>query len=65
MANRFGRFWAKGKLLIDGVRVMQQRGVFALLRRYAIPVGVIGLMLFLACLVLRSVEWRSMVFGFV
>jgi hypothetical protein len=41
MANRFGRFWAKGKLLIDGVRVMQQRGVFALLRRYAIPVGVI------------------------
>jgi hypothetical protein len=53
MANRCGRFWAKGKLLIDGIRAMQQRGVFVLLRGYVIPVGVIGLML---C---------SIVFGFV
>jgi hypothetical protein len=45
MANRFGRFWAKGKMLIARMRTMQQRGVFVLLRRHVILVGGIGLML--------------------
>lgn len=53
MANRFDRFWAKRRLLIDGIRAMQQHRVFVLLRRYVIAVGVIGLIL---C---------SIVFGFV
>jgi hypothetical protein len=47
---------------------MQRRGVFALLRRYVVRLAllfVVGLMLWLAWFIPRSVEWRSTISRFV
>jgi hypothetical protein len=55
MANRFGRFWAKGKMLIDRMRAMQ---VFVPLRRYIIPMGVVGLVL---CSIVFGVVQKNLV----
>jgi hypothetical protein len=60
--DRFLRFWFQGGLFVDSVHAMQRRGVFALLHRYAVPLAlllVIGLMLWLAWFIPRSIAWRS------
>ena len=66
--ERFIRVWFKGGLFIDGMHVMQRRGVFVLLRRCAFPLVLlssVGLMLWLAWFIPQSIAWRSTVAGFV
>jgi hypothetical protein len=67
-ADRFIRFWFQGGLFVDGVHAMQRRGVFALLHRYALPLALlflVGLMLWLAWFIPRSIVWRSTISRFV
>src|SRR5215211_1089315 len=66
--DRFFRFWFQGGLFVDGVHAMQRRGVFALLQRYALPFALlflVGLLLWLAWFIPRSVAWHSTLLRFV
>jgi len=66
-ANRFLWFWFKGGLFIDGMHAMQRLGVFAILYRHTLLLAslfVVGLMLWLAWYIPRSVAWRSTIAQF-
>jgi hypothetical protein len=66
--NRFLRFWLKGGLFVDGVQAMRRLGVFALLHRAAFPLVLlflVGLLLWLAWSIPRSIAWRSTISHFV
>jgi hypothetical protein len=65
--DRFLRFWFQEGLFVDGVHAMQRRRVFALLHRYALPLALlflVGLMLWLAWFIPRSIAWHSTLLRF-